>query len=137
MRCQVNTKRTVFLWPCLLLVSSTVGVFADGPVNESPARACVRLDSRSSAFGPLGCTKMVYLRNACDLPVVAEVGRTQRLFSGNLSEAFPIVVPAGGELSLGCSWWSGAMAPVELRLLAARYLQASRRHGARYGSDRR
>lgn len=120
MRCPANTKRAAFLWLWILLVSSTVSVVAGDPVDGASARACVQLKSRSAVFATLGCTKFVYLRNSCDVPIVAQVRRTQRLFSGTLRQAFPVVVLAGAEQSLGCAWWSGAMAPSQHELLTAR-----------------
>ena len=120
MRCQANTKRTAFLWPWILLAASTGSVFAGGPVEGASATACLQLESRSAVPGTLGCMKFVYLRNSCDVHVVAKVRRTQHLISGTLRQAFPVVVPPGGEQSLGCAWWSGAMAPSEHILLTER-----------------
>ena len=121
MRCQVNLKRAAFLWPWILLASTTGSVFAGGPVDGAAAKACVQLKSRSAAPGTPGCMKFIYLRNSCDVHVVATVRRTQHLFSGTLRQAFPVVVPAGGEQSLGCAWWSGAMAPSKHAMITARF----------------
>ncbi len=139
MRCHANLKRAAFLWPWILLAASTGSVFAGGPVEGVSATACLQLESRSAVLGTLGCMKFVYLRNSCDVPVVAQVRRTQRLFSGTLREAFPVVVPAGGEQSLGCAWWSGAMAPSQHALLTARFFVVPIRPETRkhHGSIRR
>ena len=135
MRCQANMKRAPFLWAWIVLASATGSVFAGGPGGGASAIACLQLGSRAAVPGTLGCMKSIYLRNSCDVHVVAEVLSTQRLFSGTLRQAFPIVVPAGGEQSLGCAWWSGAMAPSQHELLAARFFIApirpeTRRHHA-------
>ena len=131
MRCQPNSKRAVFLWPWVLLASATGSILAGGPAEGASATSCLQLESRSAVPGMLGCTRFALLRNACDVDVVAEVRRTQHLFSGALRQAFPVVVPAGGVQSLDCVWWSGAMAPVENELVGAQFLEVPARPESR------
>lgn len=100
------------------------------PGHEAPAPAgasageCLRLESRPAARAAAGCAKFVYLRNSCEVPVAAQVSRIEHLLSGTLPQTFSVVVPPEGELSLGCSWWSGAMAPSAYDVLAAEFLAA-------------
>lgn len=124
MRCQPNMMRVAFLGPWILLASATGSVFAGGAVNDALATKCLRLQSQSAAAGMFGCTKLVYLRSTCDLPAVAQIGATQRLFSGTLRRTIPVVVPPGGAQLVDCAWWSGAMAPSEHRLLAAWFIES-------------
>lgn len=109
---------------------------AGTPFNPSvEARACLRWESLPAPVGTPGCGKFVYLRNSCDVPVVANVSRTEHLMTGTLPQTFQVVVPAQGEQSIGCDWWSGAMAPSEHALLDAGFLpEAGRRH-AHGGKD--
>jgi hypothetical protein len=93
------------------------GIPATGP----EARECVSLESRP-ATGVPGCTRFVYVKNSCDAAVVAYVQRTEHLMTGALPQAFDTVVPPG-ERWIGCSWWSGAMAPAKHELLGAAYLE--------------
>jgi hypothetical protein len=103
---------------------------ASKPITPSAeARACLRWESRPAPAGTPGCAKFVYLRNSCDVPVVAEVSRTEHLLSGPMPQTFQTVVPATGEQSLGCDWWSGATAPSEHELLSAGFLPDSAPHG--------
>jgi hypothetical protein len=100
---------------------------APGPANAAagrkPARECVALESRPAAGVP-GCTRFVYLRNTCEVPVVAQVQRTEHLMTGTLPEAFSVTATPG-EQWLGCLWWSGAMAPAKHEILGAAYLEPS------------
>jgi hypothetical protein len=139
MRCLPNAKRAVFLRPWILLAAMTGSVFAAGPTDGAPATACVKMTSRSAVAGTSCCARFLYLKNSCNVDVVTAVRRTQHLFSGTLRQVFPLVVPAGGEQSLGCAWWSGAMASTEYELLAARSLAPPDRPGHRehHGSTRR
>jgi hypothetical protein len=131
MRPPANTKRAVVLVPWILLAAATSGVYADGPADAAPATACLQLQTRPAVPGTPGCLRFVTLQNSCDVPVLAEVRRTQHLFSGTLSESFPVVVAPGGEQALDCAWWSGATTPTQHELVAARYLAAPHRHGDR------
>lgn len=92
----------------------------------APADSCLGITSRP-ALGIPSCSKWVYIRNSCTARVVATVQRTEHLLTGNLPQAFSVVVPAASEQSLGCSWWSGAMAPTEYELLGARFVDPPRR----------
>jgi len=121
MRCQAKMKRAAFLSVLILLASATGTVFAGGPADGGSARECLQLQSRTAVPGTFGCMKFVYLRNSCDLHTVAQVLITQHLFSGTLRQAVPVVVPAGGEQSLGCAWWSGATASAQHELLDAQF----------------
>ena len=89
--------------------------------ERKPARECVSLETRP-ANGVPGCTRLVFLRNTCDAPVVAQLQRTEHLMTGSLPQLFSEVVPAGSELALGCSWWSGAMAPAQHQIVGASFL---------------
>ena len=118
------TLTWALILPWILPAPSTVIFAAGRPADDASAAACLRLESRSAAPGTAGCMRFVDLKNSCDLDVVAEVARTQHLFSGTLRQAFSVVIPAGGEQSLTCAWWSGATAPLEHELLGARFLAA-------------
>jgi len=131
MRSRTCTKRAVLFCSWILPALAMGGVLAGGPVDDASARACLQMESQPAAPGTAGCTKFFDLRNTCDLDVLVEVRRTQHLFSGTLRQTFSVVVPAGGEQSLGCAWWSGAMAPLEHELLVARFLTAPTRPGTR------
>jgi hypothetical protein len=89
--------------------------------DDSSARRCLRREDRPLR-DTAGCTKGAYLKNSCEVPVVAVVRTTQHLFSGDLSETSSIVVPPGVDHALGCVWSGGAMAPSEFDLLAAAFL---------------
>jgi hypothetical protein len=100
--------------------------------ERKPARECVALEARPAAGVPV-CTRFVYLRNTCEVPVVAQVQRTEHLMTGTLPEAFTVTATPG-EQWLGCLWWSGAMAPAKHEILGAAYLEppgpvAGARHG--------
>jgi hypothetical protein len=95
------------------------------PVTSDAARACVRLETRPTPGIP-GCSKSIYLRNTCDAPVTVTMRRTEHLMSGTLPELFDAAVPGGTEEWIGCSWWSGAMAPAQHDIVAAAFL--GRRH---------
>jgi hypothetical protein len=94
---------------------------ASGAGERKEARACVSLETRP-ANGVPGCTRFVFLRNTCDAAVVAQLQRTEHLMTGSLPQLFSDVVPGGSELALGCSWWSGAMAPAQHQIVGASYL---------------
>jgi hypothetical protein len=96
---------------------------------SAEARACLRWESLPAPVGTPGCAKFVYLRNSCDAPVVAQVSRTEHLTSGTLPQTFQVVVPAQSGQSIGCEWWSGAMAPSEQTLLGAGFLPGAGPHG--------
>ena len=87
--------------------------------NAPAARACVSLESRPAAGIP-GCAQSVYIRNSCGAPVLAVVQRTEHLMTGTLPQSFDVTVPPG-EQWLGCSWWSGAMAPANNENAGAAY----------------
>lgn len=92
------------------------------------ARACVRLETRPTPGIP-GCSKSIYLKNTCDTPVAATLRRTEHLMTGTLPEVFSAAVPGGTEEWIGCSWWSGAMAPAQIDLVAAGFLEPRHSHG--------
>ena len=97
------------------------------PAPKGPdASGCVSLETRP-ATGVPGCTRFVYVKNSCDAPVVALVQRTEHLMTGTLPQSFTVPVPPG-EQWLGCSWWSGGMAPAKHELLGATYVEASQHH---------
>ncbi len=94
---------------------------SNDPAERRPARECVSLQTRPANAVP-GCTRFVFLRNTCDAPVVARLQRTEHLMTGALPQQFTETVAAGAELALGCSWWSGAMAPADHQIVGASYL---------------
>jgi hypothetical protein len=89
--------------------------------DDSSARRCLHREERPLRDTP-GCTKGAFLKNSCEVPVIAVVRTTQHLFSGTLPETSSVVVPPGAEHSLGCVWSTGAMAPSDFDLLAAAFL---------------
>jgi hypothetical protein len=93
------------------------------PADGAVAKDCLRLEARP-VTGVTGCMKFAFLRNSCDAPVVASVQRTEHLFSGRNTQAARHVVPALGAESLGCFWWSGAMAPTDLEVISAAFVGA-------------
>jgi hypothetical protein len=100
------------------------------PADGTAAKDCLRLEARP-VTGVTGCMKFVFLRNSCDAPVVAGVQRTEHLFSGRNTQAARHVVPALGAESVGCWWWSGAMAPTEVDVISAAFVGAPPAQGAR------
>ncbi|HEV8119863.1 MAG TPA: hypothetical protein VGQ67_02595 [Candidatus Polarisedimenticolia bacterium] len=92
------------------------------------ARACVRLETRPTPGIP-GCSKSIYLKNTCDTPVAVTMQRTEHLMTGALPEVFSTAVPGGTEEWIGCSWWSGAMAPAQHDIVAAGFLEPRHGHG--------
>jgi hypothetical protein len=88
----------------------------------------VRLETRPTPGIP-GCSKSIYLKNTCDAPVAATMRRTEHLMTGTLPEVFSAAVPGGTEEWIGCSWWSGAMAPAQHDIVAAGFLEPRRGHG--------
>ena len=90
--------------------------------SSDAARACVSLANRPTPGIP-GCSKSIYLKNACDEPVVTTMRRTEHLMSGTLPELFNVTIPGGSEEWIGCSWWSGAMAPAQHDIVAAGFLE--------------
>jgi hypothetical protein len=106
---------------------------AGGPMADDPAaRKCLHQSARPIAANA-GCAKGAYLKNSCDLPVIAVIQSTQHLFSGTLPETSSIVVPPGMDYPLGCGWPSGAMAPTDFTVLAAGF--AEKRTGPRPGEQ--
>jgi hypothetical protein len=100
------------------------------PVTASAeARACLRLESLPAPVGTPGCAKFVYLGNTCKVPVVADMSRTEHLFSGTLPQTFRVVVAPAAAQSLGCEWWSGATAPSENSIQSAGFLPEPDKHG--------
>jgi len=95
---------------------------ADGATERKPARECVSLQTRPVKTVP-SCSQFVFLVNTCDAPVVAQLQRTEHLMTGTLPQQFTETVAAASELALGCSWWSGAMAPANHQIVGASYLQ--------------
>jgi hypothetical protein len=97
-------------------------IWTAAPVtDDSSARRCLHQEARPLSATP-SCMKGAYVKNSCDVPVVAVVRSTQHLFSGTLPETSTIVLPPGVEHSLGCVWSSGAMAPSVYELRAAGFL---------------
>jgi len=100
------------------------------PVTPSAeARACLRFESLPAPVGTPGCAKFVYLRNTCNVPVVADMSRTDHLFSGTMPQTYRIIVAPAAEQSLGCEWWSGATAPSENAIRGAGFLSQPDKHG--------
>jgi hypothetical protein len=109
--------------------------FAGGGGDSKPmkpsaeARACLRLESLPAPVGTPGCAKFVYLRNTCNVPVVADMSRTEHLFSGTLPQTYRLIVAPAAEQSLGCEWWSGATAPSENAIVSAGFIPEPDKHG--------
>jgi hypothetical protein len=100
------------------------------PITPSAeARACLRMESLPAPAGTPGCAKFVYLKNTCNVPVVADMTRTEHLFSGTLPQTYRLIVAPGGAQSLGCEWWSGATAPSENAIQSAGFLPEPDKHG--------
>lgn len=121
MRFQIDTSevRVLKAAGCRPIVNPS---WTAAPVtDDSSARRCLHQEARPLA-PTLGCTKGAYLRNSCDVPVVAVVQSTQHLMSGTLPETSTILLPPGVTHSLGCAWPSGAMAPVVYEVRAAAFL---------------
>jgi hypothetical protein len=97
-----------------------VGAASTAPAGRPVAFECVALTTRPAAGIP-GCTQFVYIRNTCEVPVLAQVQRTEHLMTGTLPQAFSQTVPPG-EQWLGCAWWSGATAPAQHEILGAVFL---------------
>ena len=94
-----------------------------GPLTDDPeARRCVHQEARPTGAAS-GCSKTASLRNSCNVPVVAVIQITQHLSSGTLPDIPTVVLPPGGEQSLGCVWPSGATAPSTYDVRAAAFLQ--------------
>jgi len=51
------------------------------------------------------------------------VQRTEHLMTGTLPQVFDVTV-ARGEQWIGCSWWTGAMAPADHEIAGAGYLDS-------------
>jgi len=102
--------------------SRPAGSGAKGTAERKPARECIALQARPVKTVP-SCPQFVFLVNTCDAPVVALLQRTEHLMTGTLPQQFTETVAAGSELALGCSWWSGAMAPAQHEIVGASYLQ--------------
>lgn len=135
MKRKVQVKGVVLLRAVALLASTAAAldVLPAAAGEDSPAGACLKLQPRPAVFATLGCTKFLSLWNSCDLPVIVEVRSTQRLLSGTLTESIQVVLPARGERSLGCAWWSSALAPTQHELLGARYAGEAPRPSSREG----
>ena len=106
----------------------TSAASAPGAAPSDEARACVRLETRPTPGIP-GCSKSIYLKNTCDTPVAATMRRTEHLMTGTLPEIFSAAVPGGTEEWIGCSWWSGSMAPAQHDIVAAGFLEPPHGHG--------
>jgi hypothetical protein len=101
------------------------------PVTDDPeAKKCLHQDSRPIPE-TAGCTKGVFLRNSCDVPVVAVVQITMHLFSGTLPQTTSVVIPPGVDHPLGCAWSRGAMGPENYEVLTAAF--AAKTPGPRPG----
>jgi len=99
------------------------------PITPSAeARACLRMESLPAPVGTPGCAKFVYLKNTCNVPVVADLSRTEHLLSGTLPQTYRVIVAPAAEQSLGCEWWSGATAPSENAILGAGFLPERDKH---------
>jgi hypothetical protein len=109
------------------MVTESPGSWTPSATGSDAARACVRLDASPSSLTP-ACTKSVYVRNSCDTAVVALIRETQHLMSGSLSETISVLVPPNGTNWVGCSWWSGAMAPAMHDLIGAGFLEPPPHH---------
>ena len=96
---------------------------------SAEARACLQIKSLPAPAGTPGCAKFVYLGNTCNVPVVADMSRTEHLFSGSLPQTYRLIVAPGATQSLGCEWWSGATAPSENAILGAGFLPERDKHG--------
>jgi hypothetical protein len=93
-----------------------------GPItDDSSARRCLRMEDKPIRE-TAGCLKVTTLLNSCDVPVMAVVLSVQHLFSGDLPETSPVVIPAHGVHGLGCAWASGATSPTAYELRAASFL---------------
>jgi hypothetical protein len=101
--------------------SRPAGDAANGAPERKPARECISLQIKPVNTVP-ACSRYVFLRNTCDVPVVAQLQRTEHLMTGTLPQQFTETVLGGTELALGCSWWSGAMAPADHQIVGASYL---------------
>jgi hypothetical protein len=97
-------------------------VVSEGPMaDDINARKCLHQEERPSAAAA-GCVKSAYLRNSCDTPVRAVIQTTQHLFTGTLPQTSSILVTPGADYPLGCTWFSGAMAPTSREVLAAEFV---------------
>jgi len=108
----------------ILKASQCRPVVAELPLNEPvtddlKAKKCLHQDSRP--IRTTDCTNGAFLRNSCDVPVVAVVQITQHLFSGTLPQTTSVVIPPGVDYPLGCVWSSGAMGPANFDILAAAF----------------
>ncbi|HEV8202059.1 MAG TPA: hypothetical protein VGS03_18770 [Candidatus Polarisedimenticolia bacterium] len=101
--------------------SRPAGGASNGTVERKPARECISLQTRPVNTVP-ECSRFVFIRNTCDVPVVARLQRTEHVMTGTLPQQFTETVLAGTEIALGCSWWSGAMAPADHQIVGASYL---------------
>jgi hypothetical protein len=91
------------------------------PLTDDPtAKKCLRQDARPIPE-TAGCTKGVFLRNNCDVPVLALVQTTQHLFSGTLPQTSTVVIPPRADYALGCAWSRGAMGPENYDVIAAAF----------------
>jgi len=90
------------------------------PVTDDlRAKGCLHQDTKP--IQTTDCAKGAFLRNSCDVPVVAVVQTTQHLFSGTLPQTSTVVIPPRAEYPLGCVWSSGAMGPANYDILAAAF----------------
>ena len=116
--------------------AATAAPSSAGPPSSNPAAGeCVSLVTRPASGVP-GCTQAVYLRNTCEVPVLATLQRTEHLMTGPLPQVFSqAVVP--GEHWLGCSWWSGAMAPAQHAIVGAAFFNDPAGPPGRHGRGSR
>ncbi|HKQ98624.1 MAG TPA: hypothetical protein VJV75_12175 [Candidatus Polarisedimenticolia bacterium] len=105
------------------------------PVDDDAARACLHLEARPEGRGVQGCTKFVYLSNACDTPVIANILRIEHLVNGTLPNNFSVAIPAGKEFPLGCSWYSGATAPTNYAVKGAGFARVGDGRGDKEHCD--
>jgi hypothetical protein len=102
-----------------------------GPItDDSSARRCVHLEDKPIQE-TAGCLKVTTLKNSCDVPIMVVVLSTQHLLSGDLPETSSLVIPPGGNHTLGCAWASGATSPTAYELRAAAFLSKTLPSGRR------
>jgi hypothetical protein len=102
--------------------AAVVPGWTTGPItDDSSARKCVHLEDKPIQE-TAGCLKVTTLKNSCDVPIMVVVLGTQHLLSGDLPETSSIVIPPGGNHTLGCAWASGATFPTAYELRAAAFL---------------
>lgn len=118
MRYRPSKVRTWFI----LLTGNLVWTFAawaGGPVVPSDPSRYLRIQRFTTTEIP-GCAEAASLSNSHpSLGIVASIASTQHISSGLLRQELVRTVPPQTEISLGCSWWRGAMKPTDLRIIGA------------------